>query len=270
MQQLIAAVSEFSKVASWLALTFSLVALLISVIYIAFSARDLGVKLVGSIFVVSLCFAANNAFVYPLGILIVATLVTELEFLEKIAALLWNRKEYWDYLIGRASRKEIEQKIRDDVAKDKPAVAPRSDFIQHAIAFERSALNALIDANVPLKLNRLDTELRLQGRGRATVIDGLGYSDDAVYLIEVKATKHIRNLGDTAYQLDRYAQLYADYLHNIGGTTTIRKILIVPEGSTDRNSVSDAAILRFDLGNREFTNFEEVVKEFPTWNWKRA
>ena len=45
------------------------------------------VKLIGSALVLALAFAANNAFTYGLAIFIVATLVTDLDFLEKLAAL---------------------------------------------------------------------------------------------------------------------------------------------------------------------------------------
>lgn len=270
MQEFLAAASDFSKASSWLALIFALGGLLVSLFYIIGSPRDLGVKLVGSVFVVGLCFAANSVAVYPLGILIVATLITELQFLEKIAALFWNRKEYWDYLIGQASEKEVEKKVRQDITDEKPSAIPRAEFVHQALAFERKALRSLLSPKTPLKLNKLDIELRLQGRGRSMVFDGLGYSDGATYLFEVKAGKNIRNLADFAYQLDGYAQAYADYLRNIGGATDVRKILIVREGATPRNSIRDTAILRFDPGKDEFTNFEEVMKEFPAWNWKRT
>ena len=51
-------------------------------------------KFLGVLFILSLAFAANNAFVYIISIIIIATLVTELQFLEMLIALIWNRPEY--------------------------------------------------------------------------------------------------------------------------------------------------------------------------------
>lgn len=83
--------AEISKAASWLGVIFSITALLIAVVIICRSERGTGIKLLGAIFVTGLCFAANNWSAYLLGIFIVATLVTELEFLEKLAAIFCER-----------------------------------------------------------------------------------------------------------------------------------------------------------------------------------
>ena len=56
-------------------------------------------QIIGTLFIICIAFAANNTFIYALSIIIVATLVTELEFLEKLMALIWNRPEYWKYQI---------------------------------------------------------------------------------------------------------------------------------------------------------------------------
>jgi len=52
------------------------------------------VKFLGVLFILSICFLANNWFVYLISVIIVATLVTELQFLEMLIALIWNRPEY--------------------------------------------------------------------------------------------------------------------------------------------------------------------------------
>ena len=64
------------------------------------------VKLIGSALVLALAFAANNAVTYGLAIFIVATLVTDLDFLEKLAALFWNRDKYWEYQLKKQSPDE--------------------------------------------------------------------------------------------------------------------------------------------------------------------
>lgn len=74
--------------------------------------------LVGSLFIVTLALVANNWFVYALSIIIIATLVTELEFLEKVMSLLWDRKYYWDYRI------QVDGKAIQEQQGSKPTVTP--------------------------------------------------------------------------------------------------------------------------------------------------
>jgi len=57
-------------------------------------------RVAGIMVVVALCFTANNAWVYFGGIFIVATGLTSVEFLEKLAAIITRNPGYWQYLIG--------------------------------------------------------------------------------------------------------------------------------------------------------------------------
>lgn len=50
-------------------------------------------QITGSIFVSILALIANNFFVYLIAVIVIATLVTEMEFLLKIITLIWNRTE---------------------------------------------------------------------------------------------------------------------------------------------------------------------------------
>lgn len=59
------------------------------------------IKLLGSTFVLALAFAANASWTYALAIFVVATLVTELEFLEKLAAMFTNNGQHLATLMGR-------------------------------------------------------------------------------------------------------------------------------------------------------------------------
>ncbi len=79
---------NIDSVASILSASFSVVGLIVAAICIFYPrSQAISIKLLGSLMVLALAFAANNALVYSLAIFIVATLVTDLHFLEKIAAL---------------------------------------------------------------------------------------------------------------------------------------------------------------------------------------
>ena len=72
--------------------------------------KDFLLKLVGIFFVIGLALFSDNTSCYFLAILVVATIVTDLGFLQNIAAIIRNSDSYFTYLSSQSS-KEIEQKI---------------------------------------------------------------------------------------------------------------------------------------------------------------
>jgi hypothetical protein len=84
-------------------------------------------KALGTLLVLTLAFAANTGPLYALAIFIVATLVTELSFLEKIAALIWNRGKFWDWMIAKESTPEAEARIAEQARSEAEAAIPILD-----------------------------------------------------------------------------------------------------------------------------------------------
>ncbi|MBI6895646.1 hypothetical protein JET64_02360 [Pseudomonas putida] len=89
---------------------FGIAGLAWMILYSALHVDSAKVKLIGSGLVLSLAFAANNVWTYGLSIFIVATLVTELQFLEKLAAMFTNRDKYWEYLAQQSTPQQAAQK----------------------------------------------------------------------------------------------------------------------------------------------------------------
>lgn len=114
---------KIDAAASSIAVGFACVALICTAILIFKTRPAPAVKLLGSMMVLAMAFASNNAFVYALAIFVVATLVTELDFLEKLAALLWKNDKYWDYRTGQAPPGRIEARVAEDTVKDLVAEA---------------------------------------------------------------------------------------------------------------------------------------------------
>lgn len=102
--------ADIKHAAPIMAQVFGIAGLAWMVIYSILSADTSKVKLIGSGLVLSLAFAANNVWTYGLSIFIVATLVTELQFLEKLAAMFTNRDKYWDFLAQQATPEQSKQK----------------------------------------------------------------------------------------------------------------------------------------------------------------
>lgn len=55
-------------------------------------------RIQGVFLVCALAFATLDGIAYILALLVVATMVTELKFLETIVAIIWRAKEYFDYI----------------------------------------------------------------------------------------------------------------------------------------------------------------------------
>ena len=95
--------TDMNSAATALATLNAVSALLITILLIFWPRpHTSAIKLLGSLMVLTLAFSSNNAGVYALAIFIVATLVTELDFLEKLAAIFWNREKYWEYRLKKA------------------------------------------------------------------------------------------------------------------------------------------------------------------------
>ncbi|MHB2138320.1 hypothetical protein ACX64L_10255 [Pseudomonas monsensis] len=109
---------DIKHAAPIMAQVFGIVGLVWMVVYSILSAESSTVKLIGSGLVLSLAFAANNVWTYGLSIFIVATLVTELQFLEKLAAMFTNRDKYWDFLAQQSTPQQSKQKALLEAVED--------------------------------------------------------------------------------------------------------------------------------------------------------
>jgi hypothetical protein len=90
-------------------------------------------QLIGVILTVGLALVSNNAFVYIISILIIATIITELEFLEKLMAILWKNSDYF------TSRTEIEkERMKQDTQEQKNSEPPKDKELKDKLVeFEK-------------------------------------------------------------------------------------------------------------------------------------
>lgn len=73
-------------------------------------------RLAALLLVTSLALYSNAFGTYFAAIFIIATAITELEFLEKIAAIIRGSKEYFDYKKSQIPVDEVKAKVREEVA----------------------------------------------------------------------------------------------------------------------------------------------------------
>lgn len=245
-----------------LSLVCSIVGVLGLTIFPAFRGqRDTAIKIFGGLLVAGIGFSAANPWIYPIAIFIVATLVTELEFLEKLAAIVWNRKEYWQYLISKASPSEIKRKIEQDVRATpelKVSTVPdnRRELIKDAIAFENAVVAALSSDN-PLKAEKIEKGVSITGEGYRLIVDCIAHTPDATYVIEIKAAANLSILDRGVAQLRRYAHAFEKYSQERGIARRIVLVLVVPSSSNLPDALGDVGILKFDKSTGKFTNLNE-------------
>ncbi len=224
----------------------------------------LAIKVFASLVVIGISFAACNAFIYAISLFIVATLVTELEFLERLAAIAWGRKEYWPYAASRGSRSDVRKKIEQDVLEESPGIkggrVPASD-IDNAVTFERLALELIKSHSHELGIRHLRSEIRVTGKGRSDLIDAIAECDGELIIIEIKASVTLRILQRGADQLRRYSAAYGTYLAQRGeDLPIIRPLIVAPNAEGVRKTVRRIPVMLIDTSTHSIVNLDVIKK----------
>ena len=148
--------------------------------------------------------------------------------------------------------------IFSSISKSKITSNFEGDFFQ-------IALSKLLERANPLKLKNLKTHFRSKTKENIAILDALGMSYDALYIIETYAENSKSSLLYKHEQLSSYKTSHSNHLIERYGAHEIRLLLIVNEKITDCSAIGDVAVLRFDMDSETFTNFDEIASEFPDW-----
>ncbi|USI27891.1 nuclease-related domain-containing protein [Alteromonas macleodii] len=277
---------------------FAISALLLAVPLIVRGTAQFATQLLGSILVVAICFSAHNVIVYTISVFVIATLVTELHFLEKIAALIWNRKEYWDYLSGSATEDEVKGKAESEVAAeilneniDEPddveqiedvasqpegileieAEKPhfsKNELVLNALRLEKDVFESLKN-KIPFSYDSLKNEVRISSGARKHLIDIVIETKNVHYLIEVKNYRQASSLVDAVRQLDSYSEAYKGYLRERKIKAAVQPLIVVPDSLNSPKSIRGVPIVSFNENTKEFSNFKSEYASYeiePTGN----
>jgi hypothetical protein len=102
------------------------------------------------LFVISLALFANHWTTYFAALFIVATSVTELEFLQNLAAIIRGDRAYFEYKTKQLSKEQVERKVREEqkelggtAVEVEPAIRSPSTPIHRIVELESKALNKL-------------------------------------------------------------------------------------------------------------------------------
>lgn len=275
---------KINSVASALSAGFALVGLIIATICIFFPrAQTVSIKLLGSLMVLALAFAANNGFVYSLAIFIVATLVTDLDFLEKIAALFWNRDKYWEYRMGQATPSEVEARVASEAKQEIEAEGSTSteakpeevregrdpsairSFVADAMSFERAVHHALIAGQGPFAPAKINTNRKLLSSSGAIVLDAIIETPTVDYVVEIKYSKRLHVLLNALATAERGVRAYRAYLNERGVVKEVIPVAVIPASVSAPSLFRGVLpVLQFDNAEQQFVNQEKFLEAVQT------
>ncbi len=187
----------------------TLLAMLFSIVSLIPIVRIHSLKLLALLFVAGLCLFANHPATYFAALFIIATAVTELEFLQNLAAIIRGNKDYFSYKIEALSNEEKKEKIakeqnvdlnkiseedKENISKEHIRNKTRNG-IKRAYEAEEKALDAME--------KYFDTEIkrnvRIKSKTSSLELDGLIPSvvDDMVSekIIEIKYLSDPKRFG---------------------------------------------------------------------------
>lgn len=241
-----------------LAISFSLS--LLSIILGERVFRMFVIALVGT-----LALYADHAAVYFAAIFIVATAVTELEFLEKLAAIIRGNKDYFDYQKERLSIEEAQSRSAQDaidVLEEKtpqPPVVASGEASAAGYAVEQLALSYLEKRLA----DTFERNVRFSASGVSVELDGFlqrsrGRPD---ILVEVKLLGPY-GLREAALRFSKQAKLIQDRYERITRRrSTIRLLLVVPQRAAVGPDVSEVSGLVRDVSHTiqlDVVDFEDI------------
>lgn len=244
-----------------------LIALLFAVIFTFWSmhkdSRSQATKLLAICFITGFSLFSNHPATYFAAIFIIATAVTELEFLQNLAAIIRGNSDYFDYKKEALSKedKESKEKIENKklgIAIKASPVAPEAtpNFLQvEEAAMENLAkrYNYDIERNVRLK----------NSRGQVVEFDGLVTGEESSdTIIEIKYIKDIGRVKDVW----RFSEIYEDrarmYKQITGRAVKIHPVFVVNEKSAASqeffNKLTDKVDHSLWLGGCSLLTFNDI------------
>lgn len=196
--------------------------------------RSHATRLLAILLVVSLALFSNHWATYFAALFIVATAVTELEFLQNLAAILRGNKEYFQYKKEHLTTEQVEKKVEKEqkqLAKDEKAfeptlVQPPID-VRRIVGFEREAIRR-VEIHFGESIER---NVRIAIGSRHFVFDGLIPSvvDDmkAETLIEVKYLRSPKYFSSLVHNFPRIEQMAHAYMKARQKIAKLHLVLIV-------------------------------------------
>lgn len=240
----------------------------------------ISLKIAGAFLVASLAFISHSSGVYALAIFIVATFITNLDFLENLAAIFWKNKEFWDYrkaTLEKANQFEKEEKRNkeDNVIAAVESELSSQDTIEHEKTekdktikskdFKHSSITFELEVLEKLKESKFfegfdfNTDIKIQfGKDVKYIFDGLARSSLRDIIVEIKYSKSIISQRLTIMQVKNYIQELNMFNILQNRFSNIKSIIILPFTELSPSIQGDIGLLIYNTDKKDFENLEEI------------
>jgi hypothetical protein len=254
----------------------------------AVGRKPLHRRLFGAFLIFCLAVFADNGFIYSLAVLLIATLITDLEFLENIAAILWKNKDFWAY--RKATASEVNAKLVEEARAQEtaePAVgglalvghelrnsmdeksAPRtrsvgvSQWLESMKAFEDEVFNAMAEQEL-FDNEDIEREMAIDSPDRRRLIaDAVAKRNYTDFIMEIKGSSRASVIRRAELQVRRFMDAYKRRVR--GSDREVRAIIVVPANGSvaevQRRLGDEIGILQYDPKTKQFPN----KADFTNW-----
>lgn len=225
-------------------------ALILSLMSLFPSLRSHCIKLLALFVVAALSLFSNHWSTYFAGIFVIATAVTELEFLQNLAAIIRGNKEYFDYKKESLSSDQKHKKVEEEQEQLSKAEPVEKEAEEKTIKTFRgtvtaSKLNVEKIINIEEKAldkmeeyfnSKIERGVRISRKGKHIELDGLISSvvDDMVpeKIIEVKYLRnqnYFSTIKNIFPKIEHLARTYSQITNKIAKL----HIVLVVEGNQE-------------------------------------
>jgi hypothetical protein len=231
---------NFREIFSFFAFSISLIFAFLSLIR---NKMDHCLKLSAILFIISVSLFANNPYCYFAAIFIIATAVTQLDFLQNLAAIIRGSKEYFDYQKETKSTKDVEKDLEKEsntidnatVEEDIKSLETQNDNINVLLNKQNLSLGqfAFVCEEYAFKLleqkfqRPIQRYVRIKSRRYATEFDGIMQYDYVDVILEIKTTR--RGVFSTMFiknTIEKLLQKIEDYKEITKRGAALRLVLI--------------------------------------------
>lgn len=186
MQEILKTICGRSTITDYVALTsFAVGTIFLIVFAVKNRLTPQILKLFATFTILALAFEANTNIIYFLSLLIIATLVTELSFLENITALLTNR-EWWK--VEKASKKDLKEKA----IIDSPLSVNKSGIAQTVT--EESHIIKYLGKSVPWTSYKQGVVF-ISPQNEKVIFDAIGSTETEDYVVEVATSQSLTSIS---------------------------------------------------------------------------
>ena len=215
-------------------------AIIFSFLSLSKNWREHSLRMTGLFLLVSLALFAHNGYSYFATLFIVATAVTQLEFLQNLAAIIRGSKEYFDYQKEYLSQREVETSIEKDVKAIEAAPSELTDGqAQKVISLTIDKTNltptqfALLVEEYTFKFlekkysKPIQRYVRYRGKHFSVEFDGVVQMDNSDLIFEIKSSR--RTVFPSTFILDSTQRLISkvrEYQKLTKRTASLRFILV--------------------------------------------